>query len=69
MNEFVAWLKNVLKHAIGNVLGQFFTLGGSIFSLSQGDWKVLLGTFIGAILIAVYNWANPSDKRFGFRRK
>lgn len=60
-----AIITTLVKTFIVAAVGQFLVFGKGIFDLTQGEWKGVLASGLTALLMFVYNWANPNDPRYG----
>ena len=58
----------ILRVFCGSLLGFAIAAGAGIFSLSWADWKPAAGAAFAAVLVVVFNFLNPGDKRYGIKK-
>lgn len=62
-------LFSFLRVFLAASIAQYFQIGKDIFSLDTETWRAILGSGVSALIITAYNYVNPNDTRFGYKKK
>jgi hypothetical protein len=58
----------IVRVFVAATLAQFIANGGDVFAIDGNAAKTIISSGIAAAAIALYNYANPRDHRYGIKR-
>lgn len=55
----------LLKVFVAACLAQIIASGAGVLDLGTDGYRAVLGSGVGAVVVAAYNWISPNDARYG----
>lgn len=62
-----AFLISYVRLFVAAAIACYLTLGKQPLDLGSEDWKAIFNAALAALALAVFNFLNPADKRYGIK--